>query len=45
MNELITVVIVFLASLLLTLGFKELITRFGGNLYTNIREALQGQWE
>lgn len=28
---------VFLASLLLTLGFKELITRFGGNLYTNIR--------
>jgi UDP-GlcNAc:undecaprenyl-phosphate/decaprenyl-phosphate GlcNAc-1-phosphate transferase len=31
------VVTVFLASLLLTLGFKELITRFGGNLYTNIR--------
>ena len=30
-------VTVFLASLLLTLGFKELITRFGGNLYTNIR--------
>ncbi len=37
MNELITLVTVFLASLLLTLGFKELITRFGGNLYTNIR--------
>ncbi|MTK63405.1 MAG: cell wall biosynthesis protein, partial [Methanobacterium sp.] len=30
-------VTVFLASLLLTLGFKELITRFGGNLYTSIR--------
>jgi hypothetical protein len=37
LNELITLVTVFLASLLLTLGFKELITRFGGNLYTNIR--------
>jgi UDP-GlcNAc:undecaprenyl-phosphate/decaprenyl-phosphate GlcNAc-1-phosphate transferase len=34
---LVTVVTVFLASLLLTVGFKELITRFGGNLYTNIR--------
>lgn len=37
MNDLIIVVTVFLASLLLTLGFKELITRFGGNLYTSIR--------
>lgn len=37
MNSLITLFIVFLASLLLTLGFKEFITRYGGNLYTTIR--------
>lgn len=37
MNIIITLVTVFLASLLLTLGFKELITRYGGDLYTNIR--------
>ena len=32
-----TLVIVFLVSLFLTLVFKELITRYGGNLYTTIR--------
>jgi len=37
LNMLITLAIVFLASLFLTLGFKELITRYGGNLYTTIR--------
>ena len=37
MNILTILVIVFLASLFLTLGFKELITRYGGNLYTTIR--------
>jgi len=37
LNILITLIVVFLASLLLTVGFKEIITRYGGNLYTNIR--------
>jgi len=37
LNILTILVIVFLASLFLTLGFKELITRYGGNLYTTIR--------
>lgn len=37
MNILLIVVAVFLATLLLTVVLKELITRFGGNLYTNIR--------
>jgi UDP-GlcNAc:undecaprenyl-phosphate GlcNAc-1-phosphate transferase len=36
-NELILLLTVLLGSAVLTLIFKEIITRFGGNLYTHIR--------
>lgn len=36
-NQVIIVILAFLTTAVLTLVFKEIITRFGGNLYTNIR--------
>ena len=35
--ELLIVILALIASAVLTIIFKELITRYGGNLYTNIR--------
>jgi len=36
-SELLNIIIALIASAVLTLIFKELITRYGGNLYTNVR--------